>query len=758
MNHRASKLLAAIIALCGSAVAPLAAFAQTASENTDATETLQTIVVTAEKRRESSLDVPMSITALSGAQLQNDQSFRFDDFVGTVPGLTFLGTQGGGGELVIRGLTTGGADINTGVAVYVDDTPLTPNSSFANPQLDAADLDTYDMQRIEVLKGPQGTLYGANALGGLLKYVTNAPDPSGFSAGAETGLESIYNGNLGFDAHGMLNVPIADNLAVRFVGYDNYYPGFIDDPSRGLKDINTDRYDGGRVSVLYDVTETFSIRLNALYQNRTVADYGNGAEDVNPITLSPINGRLTQERLIDQPSSVNTQLYNGTINWDLGFAKLLSATSYQKFSQDTIADYTPFYGLQTFGGASYGLANFLDDRFHTTTEELRLTSRDAELVTWQVGEYFTTQDSSSVGAILPISLSPNQIVYNFPVNLIAYVQPATYREYSEYADVDWHITPTVDFDAGGRYSSNHQTFALVSNGVLSGPIDIAHVSSQDVFTYSGDLRWHVTHEHMLYARVAEGYVPGGPNNTFPGSTLPNSFQSSTTLNYEVGVKSSMLDDRFTAQISVFDIEWRNIQLAVLENGFTGNDNGGKARSQGVEWDFDYIPINGLTLGLNGAYTDAYLTEAIPSVVSTVGANVGDRLPFVPFWQSSANARYEWGLWDGYRAFTGVNWKLEGLRRGNFEPPALPVGVPASEQVPLPLIGSSTQQQIPGFQIWDVRMGVTKNQWTATLYAKNIGNTRGITYLYDATGTDTLGQQSAVIYPPRIIGFSIAASF
>ena len=169
------------------------------------------------------------------------------------------------------------------------------------------------MTRIEVLKGPQGTLYGANALGGILKYVTNAPDPSGFSARMESGVSSVDNGGVGYDYHGMVNIPLASDLALRVVGFYNNYPGFIDDPSRDLKDINGSRFSGGRASLLYQPIDDLSVRLNVLYQNRHEDDYGTAAEDVNPVTLTPIHGNLTQERLFAQPVNEFTQLYNLTV-------------------------------------------------------------------------------------------------------------------------------------------------------------------------------------------------------------------------------------------------------------------------------------------------------------------------------------------------------------------------------------------------------------------------------------------------------------
>lgn len=235
---------------------------------------LQEIVVTAERRTENIQRVPMSITALAGPQLSARGEYEFQDYAGRVPGLTLIDDGALGSQLVIRGLTSGGTVVNSPVAVYIDETPYTAAGPWAGSYLIAPNLDTFDMTRIEVLRGPQGTLYGAQALGGLLKYVTNPPDPAKFAASAQAVGDSVYNGATGFEVHGMLNVPLSSKAAIRFVGYDRDSPGYIDDPSRDLTGINGSHYSGGRVSVLYLPTTSLSLRLSGLYQRHRGAIMG----------------------------------------------------------------------------------------------------------------------------------------------------------------------------------------------------------------------------------------------------------------------------------------------------------------------------------------------------------------------------------------------------------------------------------------------------------------------------------------------------
>jgi len=697
---------------------------------------LEEIVVTAQKRPERLQDVPMSLTALNGERLAQSKSYRLEDFVGKVPGLTLIQDGALGSQLVIRGMTTGVQSINSSVATYVDETPYTVEGPFAGSFTASPNLDTFDMQRIEVLRGPQGTLYGANALGGLLKYVTNRPDPSGFAATAETGVSSVHNGGIGFDVHSMINMPLADDTAVRLVGYDTYYPGFIDDPSRGLKDINGSRILGGRASFLYKPIDSLSIRLSAIYQDRSWNDYGD--EDVNSQTLRPIYGELIKENLVGQPGHAVTQVYNATLDWDAGFADLLSTTSYYSLKPRANFNYSVLDGaVSSILGQPVGVAIQYRGPVQALTQEVRLTSPTSQSLQWQVGGYFTNESANEYEGFFPADIATKKIVFDFPTNLGAFYIPVHYREYAAFANIDYHFTPTLDVSVGGRYSENDQKFQETAVGILGGPggADFTQTSSQGVFTYSGDVRWHITPEHMLYARIASGFVPGGPNDIVPGSSLPNSYSSSTTINYEAGIKSSFLSGRVTTELSVFDIHWHDIQLVAQINGLGTIANGGTAQSDGVEFNLTYLPIDGLTLNVNGAYTDARLTQATPA---SVGGQVGDRLPSVPLWEMSASAQYERPISGNLSGFAGAEWRFMGNRYSEFS-----VG---------------PRVNMPAFHIVDLRTGVETKKWSLSLYVKNVGDKIAINYVQPELLADLSPAQAATVYTPRTIGLDITARF
>jgi iron complex outermembrane recepter protein len=690
---------------------------------------IETVVVTAEKRSEAVGDVPLSVTVLSGEDLMRDQATRFEDYIDGVPGMNFIETSPTRDQLVIRGITTGADAINGSVAVYVDETPWISEGPFANPAI-APNLDTYDMQRIEILKGPQGTLYGAIALGGLLKYVTNPPDTDSFAASAQVGGSTVNDGGYGYDLHGMVNVPLANDLAARLVGYDNYYPGFIDDPSRGIKNVNGSHVSGGRASLIYQPLENFSVRLNLLYQDISASDQN--TVDVSPGSLSSIYGGLTHERFISSPEQLKNELINATETWDAGFAQLLSSTSYAYTPFRSTLDDSGFLGVLF---STHAAAVASAEPVTSFTQELRISSpTDGGPLLWQLGGYFNHELSREYEQIFEVDTDSHQILYNNPTNYGTYRIKPTFEEYAGFANLDYFIASSFDVALGGRISSNNQSYHQQSEGMVSGMTDINTRSSQNVFTWSADARWHWTPEAMLYGRIATGYVPGGPNDVLPGSALPEQYKSSTTTNYEIGTKAQMFDDTVSAEVSLFQIDWTRIQIEALVGNLYGITTGGNARSDGFEWNFGYVPLSGLTLNFSGAYTDAYLEQPLPP--PTIGL-AGARLPYVPLWSTRVAATYEQPLFGDYSGFFGLDWRYSGPRFADF-----------------PDIGP--RQHMGGYNMTDLRVGIENTGWAVSLYVKNVGNTIAFSSVSAITSLGGLGPQAATLFTPRTIWLEFSA--
>jgi iron complex outermembrane recepter protein len=696
---------------------------------------LEEVIVTANKRSERLADVPMSAIVLSGQKLTESQATTLQDIVNRVPGLQLVSDSPVDNQLIIRGISIGVGAINSSVATYVDEVPYTSEGPFANSSNLAPNLDTYDLARVEVLRGPQGTVYGANALGGLLKYVTNLPDPTRFSASFLTGVSSVEHGGVGYEAHGMVNLPLSDTLALRVVANDNRFPGYIDDPSRGESRINSvDRY-GGRASLLWQADSSLSIRLTAQYQHLEAHDTGD--VDVYPGSLQPIFGDLTQEKLIAQPQRVENEIYNATINWDLGFASLTSSTSYSKAKPILTQDYSWALGsyISSLLGTNYGAALTTSEPVHSFTQEVRLAWRNDATWDWMIGGYFTDEGAHEIQATPPIDLNTGRILYDLQSSLGVYDITSTYRELAAFGDVNYHITPAFEVGLGGRYSSEKQSYRQINNGLVTGTDDFTTHSDQDAFTYSADAKYKFDPKAIVYLRVASGFVPGGPNDALPGSPLPETFHSSTTTNYEAGIKGAAMDGRLKYDFDVFDVEWKDIQLIAAINGLYGVTNGGAARSRGVEGALSYVPTHGLSLSANGAYTDARLTQDTPA---SVNGNAGDRLPESPFFSSTLSASYEHPLSSAIVGFGGVDWHYTGDRLSEFV-----VGAP--------------RQTLPSYSMVDLRAGIRVKTYELTLYVKNAGDARAISEV-SAETVNGINAYSASVVTPRTIGLTLSGKY
>jgi iron complex outermembrane receptor protein len=705
-----------------------------ATPSTGDSGTLDTIIVTAEKRAEPLKDVPMSVSALSGSELDRLDDRSFADYAALVPGLSLQSLQPGATRLTLRGQNAGG--VGSTVAVYMDESPFGSSNALLNGGINTGDFDTWDMQRIEVLRGPQGTLYGANSEGGLLKFVTNAPVLGTLSGAAEVTGESVAHGGDGGDVHALVNLPLGQIMALRISGFDQDVAGYIYDPSTGERDVNDGHQEGGRASLLLAPTDAFSIRLTAASQQEKYN--GTNLVDSDPVTLQPLHGDLTQERVLQEPSNFKYENYNVTIDWNLGPVSVLSSTSYSILDSDTDADATPLFGGlagELFGGTPGAL---LDDNvgMKKVTQEVRLASVATDPLEWQVGGYYTRESG-----VLNEHLNAVQLPGGALLGLVE--QPlvdSVYKETSGFGDVRYHFSPQFDIQIGGRWSHNEQDAQQTTtfNSLISPtPQYVTGNSSGSVFTYSVAPSWHVDANTMVYARLATGYRPGGPNVVPPGAPagVERQYGSDKTTNVELGVRSTQFDGIFSMDLAVFHVNWQNIQLLEVVDDYGINENGGTARSQGVEWSFGYVPAHGLKFQWVGAYTDAKLTSPAPSLDADSGAS----LPYAPKWSTSLDGEYEWDAFAGYKGFVGATWSYVGSRSSDF----------ASSSAAIP-----GQVVLPSYNTTAVRLGLENDHYTVMLYGKNLSDARGITN-YSSSGSP---YNTVSVIQPRAIGLTLSAKF
>jgi iron complex outermembrane receptor protein len=469
-------------------------------------------------------------------------------------------------------------------------------------------------------------------------------------------------------------------------------------------------------------------------------------------------GGLVPNRAI--PLEEDNSLKYGALNlaYDFHWATLTYAGSYGRFNLNTTNNLTNSnlapgitYGSY-FGALVYKQPiQIIGDQVeyvHKFNQELRLSSDPGNTIfdhgfDWQVGGFFTheqttlTQPYNATEATDPSAvLSPA---------LGGAIIPGDYLERSFFADFTYHFNSAFDLELGGRntdvkQNSQTNTFCCILYGPTTTNFPAIFTAQNDT-TWSVAPRWHINEDTLAYVRVATGFRPGGPN--LPTPTLPNppSFKSDSTKNYEIGMRTDLFDKTFSIDMAVFYIDWKNVQILGIVNTPAGpvgiNGNSGSATSKGVEWNFSWRPISGLTLALLGSYTDAYLTADAPGL----GAMSGDKLPYVPNVSNTFNVDYRWPAFSDWSAFVGGSETYTGSRFTNFSPTVSVI---------------EPHVKLPVYNTFQLHLGLDNGHYNAELYGNNLGNSKGITDYSNEGGLNQTGLVSFI--QPRTIGVQVGYKF
>ena len=744
------------------------------------------IVVTAQRRSQTLLEVPQSISVVGGETLERQQATSFADYAALVPGLSVQQKNPGESRVVLRGINTGGASPTVGI--YLDEIPFGSSTGLTDGSGLAGDFDSFDLARIEVLRGPQGTLYGANSLGGVVRFITAPPVLGRTEVRGQVGIETVDDGGVGWSANGVVNVPLGDRFALRATGFYRQTPGFID--AIGInpeENAHETRSYGGRLSLLGELTDALSIRLTAVAQN--IRADGNASYDadavtlrplsVDPITGDPVSG-FTRVRTFPDEGNIDYRVYSATINWDLGFADLTSVTSYGKIRQqeynDTSFELTDLGPLGEVTSLLYGIFAGVDGPLGATretrvdqrkfTQEVRLASPDSGTLEWLVGGYYTRKPGLISQEFLPFDLATSEFIdKTITVGPPLFDEEVTferlalgqidslYKEYAAFGNLTWNISSRFELTVGARYSHNIQRSQQILDGlIIGGTEDVSGRSSENIFTWSVSPLYRVNDLVTLYGRVAKGYRPGGPNIPPPGApdNFPLQFESDTVISYEAGIRGQTADRMFAFDASLFYIDWRNVQVLVtFDDPNLGtlefNGNGDRARSFGGELTASVRPARGLNLSFSGAYTNATLRDDLPPVGEppTTAGFAGDRLPYSPKWTGTFSADYEWNLGGNVEAYVGGNVRFVSAQATDFDP--------------IYLTAFGRRLIIDGYETLDLRAGVNFERFSISLYVSNATNSSG---LLNAGELDTRPGNSLVATPirPRTFGANLGFSF
>ncbi|MDY0745950.1 TonB-dependent receptor [Paucibacter sp. R3-3] len=767
---------------------------QSLAQQTDSS-VLDTVVVTSQKRTEEARKVPLSVSAISGESLKENQILDVGDLTRNVPNISFSGQSGSGpglSNIEIRGVSSQAGSATVGV--YLDDVSLTTRNLYSQG---TAEPRFFDLERVEVLRGPQGTLYGAGSMGGTLRFISKQPDLKLFSGDVSAEMSSTSHGGTNWTAQGVLNVPLATGTAALRIGvqtgHDSGYIDQVDPQSLKVidKGINSNDWSVLRLSAKVKFNNDWSLTPALFYQHNkshdidaaylTVGDYQQYNAGV-PLA------RFQTSKIVQEPGDDKLTVPSLTLNGDLGFADFTGVVNGYKRKFNRIQDGTSvnssYIGSLITNTAVADVVSYLpsdvylNNKIDQVSVELRLASKDwtpgnGLPLTWVAGFFSATTktdvvDSEPVFGITKAftdkgadindlsNWSDDSGMYAgaFP-NDNSYYSARHYKtkQNSVFGELTWHFSPALRFTAGLRYLRSSENFRREGDFFFAGGPSTTQIDSKaNKATPRFALSWDVSEDTSLYANVAEGFRLGGANRPIPiyAGTLadlatlglteaPATFKPDTLRSYEIGSKSRLLGGKVLLDLSAYHIDWKNIQqdVGLPTTGFDFETNVGRATSDGLEIDLKARVTPSLTVSAGGGYNRAVFAENVPALGTDDDGNLnvrkGDRIQGVPRYSLHLGGEYRFAL-AGIDSVVRLNGQWTGDSHGS-------------------LFRGDTDYKRPGYFTADASWGMNFEKFDLNLFVKNLGNNH------------TVLQQPNVQYVteafylrPRTIGATLSASF
>lgn len=620
------------------------------SSDSGTSQSIEEIVVTSKSGSQSVRSISGSVAALTGAQLDSLGAQTFEDYLTRTPGVAFSAGIPGLSVATIRGVSTSTSVTNGqgSTGYFINDVPMTdPFNSAGIP-----DIDAFDVSNVMVLRGPQGTLFGAASLGGAINYQATPPNLSDYEAHLQSTVETTDHGGTGGSGKIMLNAPIIkDVLAVRAVYAYRDDAGYIDNLGTGNKNANSTTTEGGRLEISWKPTSTTRVNYLYLQQSEHTDDVGDQEPD--------IAGRLAKNTLISEPVDFRTTIHNLRVDQDLGFATLTATGTYHQKKSAMEIDYTAPTAAVLPGISAVTEREVLNTE--GTTFEARLASPLGQRFEYLIGLYhddtrehnddtFTAANAAALidayygpylGAGIGEATAPGGTYFEG-------LGPFRGKESAVFGEATYHVTDQWKVTLGGRAfdaQTNNRTteenfYELATAGALS-VTTIGNQSDRN-FAPKASITWTPSDSFMTYALVDKGFRFGGPNlspstKAFP---IPSSFATDSLINYELGERSSWFDNRLQFDASAFYIDWSKIQLEFYSpSGFSYVTNAGKAANYGVESSLTWRILPNLSLKTNLTYLDASLAADYNPGGGSAVIPKGTALPGASKWQISNSLSY-----------------------------------------------------------------------------------------------------------------------
>ncbi len=731
MSRHAVRWIATAIAL--TAFPAGAQNAGTAGSTPAPTNGLEEIVVTAQKRSENLKSVPAAISVLSGSTLKESHIEDFEDITRAIPGVSF----GAGGAPNLDNIEVRGVSSNSGsatVGVYLDEVSITEKNLFngqVQPRL-------FDIDRVEVLRGPQGTLYGASSMGGTIRFISKKPVLDEYSADFSSDLSGTEHGSVNYDEQAVVNLPVVDGKAALRLGIDNGQDsGYINNYTLGGQlahtGTNTDRWTVFRASGLIQPSDDLTI-TPALFAEHEVTD--------DTSVYYPDLGLYNQDKLVREPLRNNIFIPSITVNKDFGWADLTSITSYFWQQLNRTEDGT-FYNSQYLayyvigGPQASDFANLPGPEITrtttaVTTQEVRLASKTpAESglpFTWLVGLLYSEYQihKSDDAYVLGFDKTFNDVFgmppqdsailagSSFPEDSVDFSsQRLEERQYAAFGDFTYYILPELKASAGIRYAYARSGFTDLNTGFFgTSPPLFSSNARFYAATPRFSLSYDIDETTTVYTTAAKGFRLGGSEGPIAVplcsndlaslgiTSAPTTYGSDKLWSYEAGVKGRFLDNQLSVNADGYYIDWDKIQqtIPLPTCGYTVTTNVGNAESYGFELEVAYRPIPSLTVSLSGDTSHAVLT----SVTANVGAAVGDAVLNTPNWMATARVQYNHPITDAIMGFINADWDEIGHSHGTFD-------------------NTNPDYVRPVYGVLNASIGFDMDQYTVSLYAKNLAD-------------------------------------
>ncbi len=730
--------------------------AQEAPQNSNGDE----IVVTALKRETNLQDTPIAISAVSGATLANSGVQSIADLGATTPGLNFVDGGPSQRRVVIRGIQGPGEPM---IGTYYDETPVTGSIGAGNDAGGSTpELRLFDVQRVEVLRGPQGTLYGSGSMGGTLRVIYNKPNLDAMQAGVDISGSNTHHGGWNMEGSAMINAPIVtDKVGLRVVGFYRNQDGFIDNTTLGIKNINKQESFGGRALLRLKPTERWTIDL-AAYINRS-------RTDTPSWTLGA--GKYISDAYTRQPVRDNVELYSITSNYDLDFATLTATGSYMHRKLSSVSDVSRYIrGQRTparcatlvAGGAAcsttqlsdfYSLVDsqstsalFPQQEMDSWTGEIRLSSNGKGPINWTVGGFYSNRNTNVANPQVNADPLNGKVIYPLQIATIRFIDD-TLEQIAGFGEVSWDITDRLNVTGGARYFHYNKnivgqtTIPSILVGARITPATTVN-SSESGWVFKANASYKITPDVMLYAEAAQGFRPGGANQVLGLDAALTAYSSDSLWNYEVGLKTAWFDRKVTFNVDAFQIDWSDMQITLrTPNGaFSYIGNAGKAKVKGIEAEAGIHPLPGLSVMGNFSYIDAKLTQNQNTGVTATSGLKGDRIPYVPKIMGGGSAQYSWPLTSSLSGFLRADFNYVGSSWSDFRPNYV------------------YARKVDDYALVNARIGVEEpdNKWGVYLFVTNLFDATAITR--STSSAIAVGRTLVTSATPRTIGVNFRTNF